>query len=296
MARRNPSDAAALDPALTQKKRARRRLVGAIVLGIAAAITLPLVLDSEPRQTITDVEIEIPSREAALPSFDAPEAAVAPRDADSAGEPVVPPVPSEPVDAIAGADTVVDAKTDASAAARPAPAEDAKSANGVAANAPAGSEAKPDAPAGMRSASKTPSKAASAQRSASAAPSGSSDASAAKATSASPAAAPAPTAAAPSAAKSASAAPSSPKSASAAPASGTRFALQVGAYANAGSARAQLDKARRTGLRAYTETVATAQGERTRVRVGPFPTREEAEKARATLKLAGMESAVVDAR
>ena len=67
MARRDASDGAALDPALTQKKRARRRLVGAVVLGLAAAVILPLVLDSEPRQTITDVQIEIPPRDAPLP-------------------------------------------------------------------------------------------------------------------------------------------------------------------------------------------------------------------------------------
>jgi len=42
--------------------------------------------------------------------------------------------------------------------------------------------------------------------------------------------------------------------------------------------------------------VSTTQGERTRVRVGPFTTRDEAEKARATLKLAGIDSSIVDAR
>ena len=42
MARRDAGDgeAGALDPALTQKKRARRRLVGALVLGLAAVIVL----------------------------------------------------------------------------------------------------------------------------------------------------------------------------------------------------------------------------------------------------------------
>jgi len=69
MARRETADAdaGALDPALTQKKRARRRLVGALVLGLAAAIVLPLVLDSEPRQTIPDVQVEIPPRDTPLP-------------------------------------------------------------------------------------------------------------------------------------------------------------------------------------------------------------------------------------
>jgi DedD protein len=69
--------------------------------------------------------------------------------------------------------------------------------------------------------------------------------------------------------------------------------VQVGAFANAGSARAQADKARKAGVRVYTESVKTAQGERTRVRVGPFASREAAEQARARLKSIGIESAVV---
>ena len=47
----------ALDPALPQKKRARRRLVGALAVCVAAAIVLPLVLDSEPRQVRPDVQV-----------------------------------------------------------------------------------------------------------------------------------------------------------------------------------------------------------------------------------------------
>ncbi|HOA93506.1 MAG TPA: hypothetical protein PKJ79_07050, partial [Quisquiliibacterium sp.] len=56
----------ALDPALPQKKRARRRLVGALAVCVAAAIVLPLVLDSEPRQVRPDVQVQIPSRDTPL--------------------------------------------------------------------------------------------------------------------------------------------------------------------------------------------------------------------------------------
>jgi len=277
MARRNPADAAALDPALTQKKRARRRLVGALVLGIAAAIVLPLVLDSEPRQTITDVEIEIPPREAALPAVESaphPEVAVPPATASPVDDVAVPP-PHDPMAA---------AKSDPKPSADP-PKESAK----AEARADAAGASKPDAKAEGRAAPepRSASKVATAKASADSKSASRGDASAAKPPSAgkpAPAASPKP-------------APASPvaNADSTAPA-GTRFALQIGAFANAGSARAQLDKARRTGLRAYTETVNTTQGERTRVRVGPFPTREAAEKARATLKLSGIDSAVVDAR
>ena len=48
--RSNAKQSAALDPALPQKKRARRRVVGALAVCVAAAIVLPVVLDSEPRQ------------------------------------------------------------------------------------------------------------------------------------------------------------------------------------------------------------------------------------------------------
>ena len=55
-----------LDPALPQKKRARRRLVGALAVCAAAAVVLPLVLDSEPRQVRPDLQVQIPSRDTPL--------------------------------------------------------------------------------------------------------------------------------------------------------------------------------------------------------------------------------------
>ena len=49
------------DEELQLKKRARRRLVGAIVLVTAVAVVLPMVLDSEPRPVSQNVDIQIPS-------------------------------------------------------------------------------------------------------------------------------------------------------------------------------------------------------------------------------------------
>jgi len=49
------------DPAVDElKRRARRRLVGAIVLALAAALLLPLLLESEPKPLGDDVSIQIP--------------------------------------------------------------------------------------------------------------------------------------------------------------------------------------------------------------------------------------------
>lgn len=53
----------AVDPALPQKKRARRRLVGAVALVLAAVIVLPMVLDSEPKPLAEDIAIQIPSKD-----------------------------------------------------------------------------------------------------------------------------------------------------------------------------------------------------------------------------------------
>ena len=46
-------------------------------------------------------------------------------------------------------------------------------------------------------------------------------------------------------------------------------------------------------MKAYTETVKTDRGERIRVRVGPFTTREAAEEAREKLKAAGLSAALI---
>lgn len=51
------------DAQVELKKRARRRLVGAIALALAAAIVLPMVMDSEPKPTGKELEIRIPSQE-----------------------------------------------------------------------------------------------------------------------------------------------------------------------------------------------------------------------------------------
>jgi len=46
---------------LQLKKRARRRLIGAIALVTIVAVFLPMVLDHEPRPVVQDINIQIPS-------------------------------------------------------------------------------------------------------------------------------------------------------------------------------------------------------------------------------------------
>jgi DedD protein len=57
------------------KKRARRRLVGAVTFASVVAVVLPMVMDHQPRQVVDEVEIRIPGQDEK--SF-APKFAVAP--------------------------------------------------------------------------------------------------------------------------------------------------------------------------------------------------------------------------
>lgn len=78
------------------RKRARRRLLGAIALALTAAIVLPIVMDHEPRPPAQDIAVRIPPRDAS-PPLASPARDPQP-DADGA-EPAPPPAPpdSEPL-------------------------------------------------------------------------------------------------------------------------------------------------------------------------------------------------------
>jgi len=52
------------DADLQLKKRARRRLVGAVALALFAVIVLPMVMDREPRPLSQDIQVRIPSQDA----------------------------------------------------------------------------------------------------------------------------------------------------------------------------------------------------------------------------------------
>ncbi len=71
-----------LDPLLPEKQRARRRLVGALALVLAAVIILPMVLAPEPKPAADDIAIQIPGKDANSPPVRVkPQAAVTPSDA-----------------------------------------------------------------------------------------------------------------------------------------------------------------------------------------------------------------------
>jgi DedD protein len=74
---------------------------------------------------------------------------------------------------------------------------------------------------------------------------------------------------------------------------GGGFVVQVAALVDAEKARALRGKIGESGLRAYTEVVRTAKGDVTRVRVGPFSSKESAQKAAEELKKLGLSGVVI---
>jgi DedD protein len=67
------------------------------------------------------------------------------------------------------------------------------------------------------------------------------------------------------------------------------FVVPLGVFTNPDNAKQVQDRAASAGIKNYAESVKGAQGEQTRVRAGPFASREAAEKARDNLKSLGLE-------
>ncbi|MDP1902384.1 MAG: SPOR domain-containing protein [Rubrivivax sp.] len=203
-AERERAAAPAEDPASVEaaRTRARRRLVGALVLLMIGVVGFPVLFETQPRPLPVDTPIEVSAREMAV-------VAPAPKPAGPLQPPpVLPVLPVPPADA--GNEAV----------------------------------AAPSAPASV--------------------------------------------AAAAVAAVAASAAPPAT-----APASGGRFVVQVGAYTDAATLREARAKVEKTGLKTYTQVIQTDAGQRTRVRVGPFTTRQEAEGVAAKIKRSGLPANVI---
>ena len=219
------------DEEIQLKRRARRRLIGAIVLVTVMVVALPMVLDTEPKPLTGEVSIKIPSPDS--------------------GEFTSRVVPVAPGDAKAPASRL---------------STEMKSA--------------PKSPPGQKAAPPPPPKAAAAEN---AAP--------APASPPSPAAPAAPEKSAKVAKSEAPASPPKPPAKPAPPPQKTGsppYIIQVVALADAEKARQVQAQIAANGIKAYTEVVKTTKGDVTRVRAGPFATREAAEKARDQLKAIGL--------
>lgn len=70
------------------------------------------------------------------------------------------------------------------------------------------------------------------------------------------------------------------------------FVIQLGAFSDVSKAKQQQQNLVANGIRAYTETIKVGNGEMTRVRIGPFATREAAEAEHERLKKTGLSGVV----
>jgi DedD protein len=272
---RKPS--AALDPALPQKKRARRRLIGAAAVCLAAAIALPILLDSEPRQVRGDIEAKIPSRD--TPLYERPDAtALSGTIRRSQGD--------DERSGGVGAGAAAAAARVQSATAGPSTlsAQSAASTNEVtaatgngtpAAGANAVATTKPG-PGATVSKPADPKVVDAQTRGA-----GQADARAASTKSVQGK----PAASDPIARLAANQESRTAKT--------SGYIVQIGAFASEKSAADQIARARKAGFTAYKESISTAQGDRIRVRIGPYFSRDEADKVRGKLRAARIESVLI---
>ncbi len=72
-----------------------------------------------------------------------------------------------------------------------------------------------------------------------------------------------------------------------------RFVVQIGAFAEPAKVQEVRRKVERAGLTTYTQVADTKDGKRTRVRVGPYASKAEAEKAAARIKGLDLPAAIL---
>jgi DedD protein len=248
----------------TLRIRARRRLIGAVVLVLTGVVVFPLIFETQPKPVVSNMSLVIPSQS---------QASIAP-----ASAPRVPAVDARAAAAIAEssaemASTPQHLKT-------PAPGSEAGATSSPPQETPAATPSAADkqAPARVQPAAAAPAKHQQTQRQiasarvALAALEGkqpdqisTQQAEAALAKSAEPVAAP----------------------------NSTRYVIQAGAYADTRVAHQVRQKIEHAGFKTYTQVVDTAGGKRIRVRVGPFASRQEADKALARIKALGLAAVVL---
>src|SRR5262252_3074790 len=199
--RASAASADANDPTAALRVRARRRLIGAAALLLAAVIVVPLLLDRTPRPTVDNIPIDIPSEKTPFtPRLSLPPVP------DAGQTPIAPPpdLPASEPDKVKA-----DAKLDA---------KEAKSAETKAKSAP--------------------------------------DTTATKS-------------------------------------KGSKIILQAAALSTDAAAQDLSERLRKAGFTTFTEKVDTADGVRFRVRVGPYATRDEAQRAQAKLRSMGVSATLV---
>jgi len=239
------------------RRRAMHRLIGAAVLVLAGVIGFPMIFDNQPRPIPVDLPINIVDKNKAKPLVLPPAAA----NTAAVGAPASTAAPS-----VVTADSV-------------APAQPPRTVGPEARSAPvaAPAQAVTTVPAEK-------------------APPGAAELAEAKAIEARKARAllegrpVAGSSKMPVAAAASGPAPAGTKPAAA---SDERYVVQVGAFADAAKVREVRRKVESTGLKTYTQVVQTSEGERTRVRVGPFDDKAEAAKAADKIRKLSLSVAIL---
>ncbi len=225
---------------LQLKKRARRRLIGAIALVTVVAVFLPMILDHEQKSVNQDISIQIPSQNAGVFTSKIVQSVAA----NKAGSPATEPAPAAaPVETQKVAPTAQPVRA---AAKSPEPAivktPEPEAKPKVKAPVVVDAEALPTPPPAVEAKTEAKSK---------------------------------------------------PKPAKPAATDSTGYVVQIAALADPGKAKLLSEQIVAAGVKGYTEVVPTSNGDVTRVRAGPFSSRESAEKARDRLKAAGLNGNVV---
>jgi len=235
------------DAALPERKRARRRLIGALALVLAAVIGLPMILDSEPQSVSDNIAIEIPSKEKSeLPS-------------------VRHTVPAYPAPGTSAEESPQPASAETQSA-QPAPAAGAGKSETVSPS-PSGKPKETTAkPQPVASASEGKASTAAAKKTDEARALALLDGKSGEKASAEKG--------------------SSAKT-------GESFVVQVAALSGKAKVADLRAKLKHAGIQSFTQSVATDSGERTRVRVGPFGTKDEADKMLKRLSKLGLKGATV---
>ena len=251
------------------RQRAKYRLIGAVVLVLAGVVGFPMLFDSQPRPVAIDIPIEIPDK-----------AKVRPLGAPS---PAVISVPSAPAVAakvddnasLSGKEEIVSStKPDGKAAT----AGDKVAADKAAAEKVAAEKAR-------KLAEEDKAKKLKVQIAEKAAADKVAEASRAKAL-LDGAAAPTKPANAATVGAAATAPPTAGDAAA-------RYIVQFGAFSDADKAQEARRKVEKAGLKTYSQVAKTADGDRIRVRVGPFTNKDEAEKAAAKIKALDLPASIL---
>jgi DedD protein len=275
------------------KRKARRRLVGAIVLALAAAIIVPTLLEKEPRPLGDDVSVQIPPVD---------EGKFVNRLTGKAGDAKALPK----ADGKANAGTAANKpepkpEVQAETAPPPGAAQSASPAPTVAAAGEPLLPRKSVADAEQRVIAPPPKPALKADAKAAATPEAKSEPKAAPKTDAKPSPAPesnsGPKPAGSEARPAAGAALQAPPAATAAaPAKSDGFVVQLAAFADDKGANALANKLKKSGYAAYVQPVETSRGTLWRVRVGGYGSRPDADAARVILKGEGYSGIVAPAQ